>query len=342
MLQQLAVIIIRMTHGPVSEHNAALVHRSSLSDQLRNSAMDIGLADDRNAFLVEKRISGARHDADLILQSVPALDSDGVTAIFLCQALHGNLQGSHVLKEVLLDVADHVLMAVVDNICDFRLLFFPFAHLGIKLGKRDRRQLNVEFLQQLALVAHGAPEVERSRSDLKDSGVTEYFNHVTDSQEIADAALKLGVFQVAVVHVGERNFKSSQHLACCEKAALGVAKTHAVLVGTLIPRSPKKDRNAKLLGQSSALVLCSEVCMGKEESVNFFFFKFLSYFVHALIVKQKAFVVDVVDIYKVDVQFTQAVCDESSEKDRRGSTEDRTSGRSVSKFDFCLCHGVPP
>ena len=46
----------------------------------------------REAFLVEQRIGRAGHDANLILQGVPALNRGGVAAVFHRQIFYSNLQ----------------------------------------------------------------------------------------------------------------------------------------------------------------------------------------------------------------------------------------------------------
>ena len=54
MLQKLSVIIIRMPNRPVSKHRSAFVHRSSLGDELGNRAVNIGLTDHRDPFLIQQ------------------------------------------------------------------------------------------------------------------------------------------------------------------------------------------------------------------------------------------------------------------------------------------------
>ena len=53
--------------------------------------MNIGLTDNRDAFLIEKRIGCTGHNAQFTLQLVPTLDSSCLTAVFGNQVLHGNL-----------------------------------------------------------------------------------------------------------------------------------------------------------------------------------------------------------------------------------------------------------
>ena len=57
--------------------------------------MDIGLAYDGNAHLVEDGVGGAGHNAQLVLQSVPALNGTGVATVLLDQALHGDGKTGH-------------------------------------------------------------------------------------------------------------------------------------------------------------------------------------------------------------------------------------------------------
>ena len=202
--------------------------------------MDVGLAYDGDTHLVEDGIGGAGHNAQLVLQSVPALNGAGVAAVLLDQALHGDgktgdrgdlVLGDADLKAVV-DVGKHgghgllVGLGVADGLD--------------KLGHGDRRKLDVELLEQLALVAHGRPEVERTGGHLQNAGVLEGLDHVAHSQKVPDAALELGVGQTAVGHVGKGNLEAAQDLAGGEQAALAIAQAGAVGLGALVAWAPQQ------------------------------------------------------------------------------------------------------
>ena len=114
------------------------------------------------------------------------------------------------------------------------------AHSLDKFGHGDRRKLDVELLEQLALVAHGRPEVEWTGGHLQDAGVLEGLDHVANGQKVPNAALELGVGQAAVGHVGEGNLEAAQDLAGGEQAALAIAQACAVGLGALVARTPQQ------------------------------------------------------------------------------------------------------
>ncbi len=183
MLQQLAVLVIGMAHGPVGEHTAVTAQVGGLDHQRGDGAVDIGLAYDRNAHLVEDGVGGAGHNAQLVLQSVPALNGTGVAAILLDQALHGDGKTGDRGNLVL---GDADLKAVVDvgkHGGHGLLVGLGVTHGLDKLGHGDGRKLDVELLEQLALVAHGGPEIERAGGHLQDAGALEGLDHVAHGQK---------------------------------------------------------------------------------------------------------------------------------------------------------------
>ncbi len=57
--------------------------------------MDIGLARDGRALLVEYRVRGAGHHMELMLELVPALDAAGCAVVLLEHAAHRHRHGSN-------------------------------------------------------------------------------------------------------------------------------------------------------------------------------------------------------------------------------------------------------
>ena len=74
VLQELAVLDVRVADRPIRKEGARFAHRRGLGQKRRDRAVDIRLADDRDALFIQKRVRRAGHDAELALQGVPALD----------------------------------------------------------------------------------------------------------------------------------------------------------------------------------------------------------------------------------------------------------------------------
>ena len=239
VLQQLAVLVIGMAHGPVGEHAAMTAKIGCLDHERGDGAVDVGFADDRDTHLVEDGVGGAGHNAQLVLQSVPALDGSGVAAVFLDQALHGDGKTGDRGDLVLGDADLKAVGDVGEHGGHGLLVGLGVAHGLDKLGHGDGRKLDVELLEQLALVAHGRPEVEGAGGHLQDAGVLEGLDHVAHGQKVPDAALELGVGQTAIGHVGKGHLEAAQHFAGGEQAALAIAQTGAVGLGALVARAPQ-------------------------------------------------------------------------------------------------------
>ena len=289
--------------------------------------MDVGFAHHGDALLVEQAVGGAGHDVDFILQGVPALDGNGIAAVLLRQGLHGHLQFGHVVQIAVLNFAGHVFPAVGNDFLHLGLLGAPLLHFGIQLGQGDGRQLDVELLQQLALVAHGRPEVEGPGADLQNPGVAEHLHHVAHRQKVPDAPFKLGIRQIAVVHVGEGHPEAPQHLARGKQAALAVPQAHAVFVGALVPRAPEQHRHVQLPGQAGALVFRAEIGVGQEQAVHLFPLELLADGGHARVIVEQPLLVDIVDVHKIHAQRPQTVGGQLSVLHGGGGAEDCPAGR---------------
>ena len=302
MLQQLAVLVVRVAYRPVCKEASLIVQAGSLYHQRRDGSMDIRLTDNRDSLFVQKGVCCARHNADLTLQGIPALDGNRIAGIFCSQILHGNFQGRNIFQLFRFDLYAHIGIAVRNDVCYLGSFCFCFFHLFGQFRQRNRRKLDVEFFQQLALVAHGGPEIERTRSDLKDSGVAEGIYHITYSKEILDAALKFRIGQTAVRHIGERNTKTAQHFSSCKQAALAVAETHTVLIRSLIARSPEEYRKPHFLCQSCTDIFRSEVSVREENSLYVFTAEFLLDFLTVRLIVKQTLLIDVCDIDKFNAE----------------------------------------
>ncbi|MPM52968.1 hypothetical protein SDC9_99732 [bioreactor metagenome] len=128
--------------------------------------MDVCLADDGNTFLIQKAVGRAWHDAYLPLKRVPALDGAGLTAVLADQAFHCHLQCRNVFKLLVVQLGSHIRTYVGDCLRDLRLLGNGRLHLVGDLRQGNWRKLNVEFFQELALVAHRRGKVIGTRANL--------------------------------------------------------------------------------------------------------------------------------------------------------------------------------
>lgn len=148
------------------------------------------------------------------------------------------------------------------------LVGLSVAHSLNKFGHGDGRKLNIELLEQLALVAHGGPEVERTGRHLQDARVLEGLDHVAHGQKVPDAALELGIGQAAVGHIGKGNLEAAQNLAGGEQAALAIAQAGAVGLGALVARAPQQHRQTELAGKAGANVLGAKVGVAQHDAVD--------------------------------------------------------------------------
>ena len=333
MLQQLAVLVVRVAYRPVGKEASLIVSAGSLYHQSGDGAMDIGLTDNRNSLFVQQGVCRTRHDADLTLQRVPALDRDGIAGIFCSQIFHRNLQSCYIFQFFRFNLYAHIGIAVRNDVCYLGSFCFYFFHLFGQFRQRNRRKLNIKLLQQFAFVAHRGPEIERTRSDLQDSGMAERIDDVADGKEIFDAAFKFRIGQAAVRHIGKGDLESSEHFSGCEKSTLAVAETNTIFIRALIARSPKEYRQSHLFCQSCTDILGTEVAVREENSFYIFSFEFfLDLFTVRFIVKQ-AFLVDIGDVHKFNAKLFQTLSRQVGVFYGIRRTENASSRRGKSDFD---------
>ena len=302
--------------------------------------MDVGLADDGDALVVEERVRRAGHDAELALQGVPALDGRRVAVVLLHQPLHGHREARDVRELLVRDLDVHVLTAVGDGLLHLAALGDGFFDLRRQLRQGDGRELDVELLQQLTLVAHRAPEVEGPGADLENADVAEGLYHVADREEITHAALKHGVGKAAVSQVCKGYAEAPEHLAGGEEAALRVAQARAVGLRTLVQRSPEQHGDVQILGQPGAEVLGAEVAVGKQQPVHARGTEFFHDLQPVVLVVEQALLVDVVYVHKVDAQLPEPLRRQPAVLYRVGRTENAPSGGC--KPQFYLSHALAP
>ena len=209
-----------------------------------------------------------------------------------------------------------------------------------KFGHGDGRKLDVEPLEQLALVAHGGPEVERTGRHLQDARVLEGLDHVAHGQKVPDAALELGVGQAAVGHIGKGNLEAAQNLAGGEQAALAIAQAGAIGLGTLVTRAPQQHGQAELAGKAGANVLGAKVGVAQHDAVDALGAELLDDRLNMAVVKQQALVVNVVDVYDVDTDLAQAVSRQAAILKRVRRAKDAAARGHKTELD--LIHVRPP
>ena len=139
VLQQLAVLVVGMANGPVGEHAAVTAQVGGLDHERGDGAVDVGLADDGDTHLVEDGVGGAGHNAQLVLQGVPALDGAGVAAVLRDQALHGDGEPSDRGNLVLGDADLKAVGDVGEHGGHGLLVGLGVAHGLDKLGHGDGR-----------------------------------------------------------------------------------------------------------------------------------------------------------------------------------------------------------
>ena len=166
----------------------------------------------------------------------------------------------------------------------------------------------------------------------------EYPDHIAHRQEVPDAPFKFRISQVAVVHIGEGNPEPAQHLSGGKQAALAVPQAHALFVGPLVPGTPQQHRHIQLLRQPGAFIFRAEIGMGKEQAIHLFLPEFLRDRIHARVVVEQSFVIDVVDVHEIDSQLPQPVCGQLPVLHRRRCAENSPPRWCKTQFDFC-CHG---
>ena len=338
VLEQLTVGLIGMANGPVSKEGAVLAHVGCLDHQRGDGTVNVSLAGDGDALLVEDGVGGTRHDAQLVLQLVPALDAAGGAVVLPDHAAHGNRHGGNstyllvcaVTVVVLLNPGKLLLKLGAAIAC---LLSLGNLDAARQLGKRHRDDLDVEFLDELALVVHGGVELVRTRANLQNARCAEGLDHVADSQEVAQATLKDGIVHAAVGHVSEGHLETAQHLAGSEEAALGVAQAGSVRLGALVKRAPQKHRLTQVLGKARTDELRAKVAVRQEEAVNAFCTELLQNLNAVVLVKEQTFVVDVIDINELDAQLAELVGNDATVLACVRSTEDAASCGCVTNLD---------
>lgn len=134
VLQQLAVLVVRVAYGPVSKEASLIISAGSLYQQSGDGAVDIGLTDNRNSLFVQQRVCRTWHDADFTLQCVPTLDRDGIAGIFCSQVLHCNFQSCYIFQFFRFDLYTHIGVAVSNDFFHLAALCFYFFISAVSSG----------------------------------------------------------------------------------------------------------------------------------------------------------------------------------------------------------------
>ena len=329
-----------MAHRPVGEERALHAHARRFHQNRCDRPVDIRLAGDGEALLIEKAVRGARHDADLILKRVPALDAARIAAVLLGKRTHRALERGDIFELFVRNGYFEILTAVFDRLPHMLSFRLRLLHLGGELGERHGRKLNVELFQKLPLVAHRRPEVEGARADLQNARLAECLHRVADSKEQLHAPLKRLVLQIAVAKIGEGNAEAAQHLARCKEPALAVAQAHAVLIGALVARTPQKNGQPHLLCEAGNLIFSAEVGVREKEPVHPHRLEFFGDLHAVVVVMQQPVRRNIVDIDELHAHFSQLFSRVVCILHRRGRGEDAPPRRRKSQND--LIHIYPP
>ncbi len=225
-----------------------------------------------------------------------------------------------------------MVSAVLNDLINLCFFFFYLFYLIRKFRHGNRRKLNIEFLQQFALIAHGCPEIIRSGGYLQNADAPECLYYITDCQEIPDSTLKYRILQSAVRQIREGYLKSAEYLTCSKQSALGVTESCSVRLRSFIQRSPQQHGYLQFLCQTSAFILCSEIAVGKKQPVYLFLFKLLRNFNSVCLVIQQSFFIDIGDINKINSQAFQFFRCQSSVFHCIRSAENTSSCRRKSKL----------
>jgi hypothetical protein len=94
--------------------------------------------------------------------------------------------------------------------------------------------------------------------------------------------------------------ETAKYLARGEQTTLGVTQTNAVGFRTLIERTPEQHRLTKVFGKTGTDELGTKVAVGQEEPINPCGAELIEHLDTIVLVKEKPFVVDIIDINKLD------------------------------------------
>ena len=72
--QQFAVVVLSVADGEIGKEGGGLLQRRRLRHQAGNGPMDVGLAGNRKPFIGQQAVDHTGHNAQTVLQCVPALD----------------------------------------------------------------------------------------------------------------------------------------------------------------------------------------------------------------------------------------------------------------------------
>ncbi len=300
--------------------------------------MDIGLAGDRGALLVQDGIGGAGHDAELVLELVPALDAAGGAVVLLQHAAdrhgHGS-DGADLLGRAAEVIAlgdpgelDLDIGGAVALILGERCL-----HAAGELGQGHGHALDAKAFEELALVAHGGVELIGARPDLEDAGSLEGLHDIADSDEVTKAPLEDRIVHPAVRQVREGDAEAAQDLARGEKAALGVTQAGAVSLGTLVERAPEQHGLAEVLREAGADELRAKVAVGEEQPVHAGFLELLQDLEAVVLVVEQPLLVDILDIDELDAELAELVGDDGAVLAGIRCAEDAAARRRIAQDD---------
>ena len=224
-------------------------------------------------------------------------------------------------------------------VCDGFLNLIPLGDglfdLRGQFRQRNGRQLNVEPLQQLSLVAHGGPEVKGAGADLQNANAAEGLDHTAYRQEVPHTALKYGIIQPAVGQVCKGNLEPAQHLAGGKQTALGIPQANAVGLRTLIQRPPQQNGDIQVLGKSGADVLCTKVAVGEQNTVDACFPELGKHLQPVLLAVKQTFFVDIIDINEINIQFLEPLPGQVRVLDGIRCREDTASGGNKAQNNTC-------
>ena len=272
MPQQLCIVIFRMPYGHIRSKCRGLHPGSSRQNSCCHCAVNICLADHRQAFL--RQVAEGIAWITLIDQwiDIPAVSCHNRAPISFSQISDCQLCGRCNLRMLLRNaVTRKRLFCFLHQLFHGSPIFLPNTFdLRYQLCPVNGYCINFQLVYQSPLVHDDAQKISRARTDLPDLHIFHSLYRTCRADKILDSLLQLRIFQPAVLQIGigqplpKKPHRRGKQAALRVRLSISISSRRC-----FIPWPPYQNGHRKLPAKLNHRLLVPKVRVGHKQSVNF-------------------------------------------------------------------------